>query len=124
MAIIRVRRKHSPIVAIAAHAKINPGDALISVDNGFVEHLIITSRPYWVSYKTFPGGSWWIDYEDLDGTKRRESLGDCGWPGFHYDDRPCRWLRDEKDALARIHEIESWHQNRDYFDAPICDYDY
>lgn len=114
-------RKNKTIVAIAAHPKLSPGDLLFQADGDVVEQITLVTRPYWVGYKTFPGGSWWIDFTRDDGRVYSESLGDAGVTGFAYDDRPSRLVKTRAAAEQSLVDTATWNQNEDFYNSPVYD---
>lgn len=112
-------RKNNTIVAIAVHAKLNPGDVFYNAGDGG-ERITVLTRPYWRSV----GGSWWVTCQRDDGTIFEASLADRGFPGFAYDSRPFYWVRTEDEIKSRQDDIYAWRENDLYYDPYYFAVDY
>lgn len=114
------KRKRPTVVAIAAHPKMNIGDVWYEAEAGATHPLTLLSRPYWVSWLTWPAsGTWWIKVDD-NGQERTMSLADNGVRGFAYDGRPQLLIKDPAQCLSVVHDWEQWLINTDdgsFFDG-------
>ena len=105
-------KRNCTIQQIVVHRKLNDGDILICVEACKGDRIRIVGRPFFQPWH--PGadtGSWKIHYVDIKTNQTRiEHLGDIGWPGFEYDDRPCKWVASEWDLSEQAKLLDQWYQ--------------
>ncbi|ABY63217.1 hypothetical protein ST201phi2-1p393 [Pseudomonas phage 201phi2-1] len=105
-------RKNSTIIAIAVHPKLSIGDKFYRVGYSGVTEIELTTKPFWYSYKSFPGGHWEIGFKSVSQSEgsfnKTMILADEGFTGFVYDDRPNRLVKNAEDIVQAQMAYDAW----------------
>lgn len=107
------------IVKVHVGQRFTVGETIYIVDRGYVEEVVVLSKPYWAPYCPIGGhvhGAWRIRILDEHEVIRTPSLGDMGINGYRYDGRPSKMARTALLARTALASYNQWEdaQNQRY----------